>query len=756
MSSRFVARVSVALFFAISTRVSAQEPSSRDSLATVRARVTHDGTPVAGAVVRSGATGAQTDSAGNATLRLASGPHAIIASRLGFTPDTVSLTLAAGQDTSLTIALEEQAAEIESIVIASTRSARRVEDSPLRVEVVDEEEVAEKTAMTPGDIAMMLNETSGLRVQTTSPSLGGASVRVQGLRGRYTLLLADGLPLYGGQAGGLGLLQIPPVDLARAEVIKGTASALYGPSALGGVVNLVSRRPGDEPVRELLFNQTSRGGTDMVAFVSQRIGSGKAEREAPLGASLLVSAHRQRANDLDDDGWADMPEYERLVARPRLFIDRKALSVFSTVGITAEDRDGGTLGGSIAPDGAPYVEALRTRRVDAGAVGRYVIGERDVATLRASGVEQRHRHRFGPVQENDRHRTWFTEASLALPRGSWTYVLGAAYQSERYRNADVPGFDYDFRVPSIFAQADVDPAAWLGLSASARVDWHSAYATTVSPRVSALLRASETSGLAGWTLRLSGGTGTFAPVPFTEETEVTGLSSLQPLTGLQEERALGGSLDINGPLRTGAGVIELNATLFGSRLTHAVAAREVDAPAGSNEPSSLMLVNSPADARAWGTELLARLVRGRARLTATYAYLNATEWNPDVDAESIVRRHVPLAPRHTAGLVGSLEEEERYRIGLEVYYTGRQALEDNPYRPTSRPYVIVGLLGERWFNTAAGTARVFLNLENIGNVRQTRYDPLVLPTRGAGGRWTTDAWTELSGFTVNGGVRLTL
>jgi outer membrane receptor for ferrienterochelin and colicins len=276
----------------------------------------------------------------------------------------------------------------------------------------------------------------------------------------------------------------------------------------------------------------------------------------------------------------------------------------------------------------------------------------------------------------------------------------------------------------------------------------------VSPRVSALLRAPATSALGGWTMRLSGGAGTFAPVPFTEETEVSGLSSLRPLTGLDAERALGGSLDVNGPIRTRLGDVELNATIFASRLSHAVAAIEIDAIPDSEEPPPLMLVNAPVTARTWGTELLARLVRGPARVTATYAFLRATEWDPD--AGGVVRRDVPLAPRHTAGLVGSVEEEERYRVGLEVYYTGRQALEDNPYRTTSRPYVVVGLLGERWVGTPAGLARLFLNLENIGNVRQTRYDPLLLPRRGKGGRWTTDAWTELTGFTVNGGLRLTL
>jgi iron complex outermembrane receptor protein len=107
-------------------------------------------------------------------------------------------------------------------------------------------------------------------------------------------------------------------------------------------------------------------------------------------------------------------------------------------------------------------------------------------------------------------------------------------------------------------------------------------------------------------------------------------------------------------------------------------------------------------------------------------------------------------------VVGSIEGEERYRVGLEVYYTGRQALEHNPFRSVSRPYVIVGLLAERWVATSAGSMRLFVNLENIGNVRQTRYDPLLLPQRGQGGRWTTDVWTELSGFTANAGVRFAL
>src|SRR5690349_16369910 len=120
----------------------------------------------------------------------------------------------------------------EDVIVRSTRSDKRVQDEALRVEVLGREEIEEKLLMTPGDIAMLRSETTGLRVQVTSPGLGGASLRIQGLRGRYTQLLSDGLPLYGGQSGSIGLLQIPPMDRGQVEVIKGVASSLFGSSAL--------------------------------------------------------------------------------------------------------------------------------------------------------------------------------------------------------------------------------------------------------------------------------------------------------------------------------------------------------------------------------------------------------------------------------------------------------------------------------------------------------------------------------------------
>jgi outer membrane receptor for ferrienterochelin and colicins len=79
----------------------------------------------------------------------------------------------------------------ETVLVTATRSERRLQDEPLRVEVIDREEIEEKALMTPGSVAMLLGETTGLRVQTTAPSIGAANVRIQGLRGRYAQMLAD-------------------------------------------------------------------------------------------------------------------------------------------------------------------------------------------------------------------------------------------------------------------------------------------------------------------------------------------------------------------------------------------------------------------------------------------------------------------------------------------------------------------------------------------------------------------------------------
>lgn len=158
------------------------------------------------------------------------------------------------------------------------------------------------------------------------------------------------------------------------------------------------------------------------------------------------------------------------------------------------------------------------------------------------------------------------------------------------------------------------------------------------------------------------------------------------------------------------------------------------------------MVNANGPTRIRGAELLLRYRWDAVSLTGSYVHLDATE----PDNNGTARQRLPLTPRHAAGLVAMWEEHDRGRIGFEAYYTGRQSLDDNPFRTKSRPYVHMGLLGE----IMLGRVRLFLNAENLLNVRQTRWDPLLRSTRAPDGRWTVDAWAPTDGFVLNGGVRL--
>jgi iron complex outermembrane receptor protein len=613
--------------------------------------------------------------------------------------------------------------EGEDIVVQATRNGRRVQDEPIRVEVIVREEIEEKLLMTPGNIAMLVSETPGVRVQVTSPALGASNVRMQGLKGRYTQILADSLPLYGGQAPAIGLLQIPPTDLGQVEVIKGAASALYGPAAFGGVINLVSRRPGDAAEGELLLNATSRNGQDVTGYVAGPV-------SGSIGASLTGGYDRQTAQDIDGDGWANLPGYERWTARPRLFWQgADGARAYLTAGAMNEGREGGTLPGRTVADGSAFVQGLRSERYDLGFNAALPLDSIGTMQLRAAGVTQSHRHRFGTTIERDRHKTGFIEASLGGASGGTTWLAGAALQADGYRNRDVASFDYDYTVPAFFVQGEQDVAHDLTLAASTRWDGHSAFGSRVSPRLSALYRPGS------WTIRTSLGRGFYAPTPLIEETEANGLSRVLPYAKLRAEVADTGSLDLG----YAKGPIEASVSLFASNIAHAVQLREVDA-------SHVTLANVAGTTRTRGAELLLRYRWQAVTLTGSYVHIDATEPNPDAPG----RRRVPLTPRDTAGLVAMWEQHGRGRIGFEAYYTGRQSLDDDPYRTRSRPFVELGLIGE----LVLGKVSLFVNAENLFDIRQARWDPLLRQTRTPVGSWTADAWAPTEGRTINGGIRL--
>ena len=529
--------------------------------------------------------------------------------------------------------------------------------------------------MTPGDIAMMLNETSGLRVQTTSPSLGGASVRVQGLRGRYTQVLSDGLPLYGGQSGALGLLQIPPMDLGQVEVIKGAASALYGASALGGVVNLVSRRPADD-ARAAAEPDHARRRRTRVRWAS---GRARAER---WGYTLLGGAHRQaRARPWTTTAGPTCPATAApWCARACSGTAARGARVFVTVGGMAEDREGGTIGGATDARGHRVPRGARRRGAcDAGLVGALpAAGGRLARACAAPAMAQRHGHRFGDVRERDR------TAPASPRRRSAARDAGAHLGRRRglparaLRRARRAGLRLHLHHPLALRAGRVRARRdWLTLAASGRVDRHSEYGTFFSPRVSALLRPA-----AGGRCAPPPATGYYAPTPFTEETEAVG-----PRAAAPAGRARGGARAQRRRWTWAArsGALELNATAL--RLARSTTRCRRATP----ERRTVALVERRRRRRAPGaTELLARYHRGALARHRHAHCIRATE--PDPDGAGAPRGAAHAAPRAGAGGdVGG--GGARAASGWSSTTRGGRRWTTTRTATTSRPYVIVGAAG---------------------------------------------------------------
>ena len=707
----------IALLFAIAFPLQAQRSDSGTVVVTVRESMGM----VDGFTVRSESRSATSDPGGQARLVLPAGRRIISVSRIGFTPRRVPVDVIADSVVSVVVDVAMAAMDMEAITVTAARTERLVEKTPLRVEVLDEMEVDENTLMAPSGITMLLNETPGLRVQLASPTLGTGSVRILGLSGQYTSMLADGLPLYGGAASALGPLDISPVDLKRVELIKGAASALYGGQALGGVINLISKPPTGQ--KEVLVNRRTMGVTDAATWLSTRLSEHS-------GVSLLASGTTQDAADPDGDGWGDQPRARRWNVRPRFSSsDESGRAFFATAGYGYDDRQGGTLGNSTTPSG-PFREGLTSQRADAGLTFRMPQGDSGNVSVRLAASSNGRERLFGSgPMERDRISTGFAEVTRLATTQGVAFVLGAAVQGDAYHNKLNAAFDHEWWTPGLFATADRDVGP-LTVSASVRGDRHPEAGTQVTERLAILAHPAD-----DWSVRVSGGTGFAPPASMTEEVEAIGLRSIQAST-LRSEKSLGGMVDINGQL-LGA---ELLITGYTSSIDHAIQLVDV-----GDASHSGVLRNAPTSTEVSGAEAAAIWRFGDNKFLLTYGYARGTQ----NDAETSQREPVPLLNRHRAGADLMFEKPGVYRGGIEGIYYGRQVLDDNPYLNESKPYLYLMAIAVKQF----GPLELVANFENLLNVRQTDHQSLVRPSPGVGGRWTTDVWAPLEGFMANVALR---
>ena len=642
--------------------------------------------------------------------------------------DTLGFPL---KDTSvIEILLKENSEELDEVVISSTRSTRSIQNIPTRIEFIGSEELGEKGNMKPGDIRMLLAESTGIHVQTTSPTSANASIRIQGLDGRYTQILKDGFPIFSGASSGLGLLQIPPLDLKQVEVIKGSTSTLYGGGAIAGLVNLISKTPTEERDLRFHLNGTSGGGLDINGFYGQKF--------KKIGTTIFASHNRNGAYDPAKIGFSAIPKFERFVLNPKLFVyfNDKTKMNFG-VNTTIENRLGGDMlyiKGK-GDNTHQYFEKNKTQRYSTQFVFDHLINEKSSFQIKNS-VSYFNRNTTIPNYQFEGTQTaTFTEANYTNSTEKSEWVAGVNIWTDNFKEKQITAFplrDYSQNTFGAFVQNSFKATDWLQLEAGLRTDYVIDYGAVFLPRVSALFKIAN-----GLTSRIGGGFGYKTPTIFTEESERLQYQNVMPIDDKTNklEKSYGANADIN--YRTYIGEdwsFSINQLFFYTYL---------DNPLLLENPSANLyqFVNSPGYIHTKGTETNNKIGYDDLKLFLGYTYTDARLNQNGTTVES------PLTPKHRINSILMYEIEDKWKVGLEAYYFSPQKLNNGT---TGEGYFITGFMAEKIWERFS----LYINFENFLDTRQTRFGSIYTGT--ITNPVFKDIYAPLDGFVINGGIKFKL
>lgn len=698
--------------------------------AVVKDSKSRENLPGATAVVKGANLGGSANENGLIEIQgIPNGEQKIEFSFVGYEALLMTINFPLNSDSPLEVLLEASEVELEEVVITSTRSSRTIADIPTRVEFIAGEELDEKGNMKPGDIRMLLNESTGIQTQQTSATSANASIRIQGLDGRYTQILKDGFPLYAGFSGGLGLLQTPPLDLKQVEVIKGSSSTLYGGGAIAGMVNLISRRPTHEQDLRFLINGTSAKGLDLSGFYGNTFGK--------VGITVFGSRNSNAPYDPANIDLTAIPKFERYAINPKLFIDFDDRTNL-TVGFnyTKEDRIGGDIK-YIEGDGDAvhqYFEDNESQRFSTQLSFTRKLGEKSSLNLKNSiNLFDRKIGIPGYVFDGTQ-KSSFTELNYFVDGTKSEWVGGINLWTDNFSEIQptaTPLRDYVQTTVGAFLQNTYSFSEKVSLESGLRGDYVIDYSFAFLPRVSLCYKAST-----AFSSRIGGGFGYKAPTIFTEESERIQYQNVLPISpGRNElEKSYGANWDLNYRTELGEVGFSINHLFFYTYLNNPLFLSE--AGGGNYE-----FVNIDGQTISQGTETNVKLEFGDFKLFIGYTFTDTKIHNEGASVQNA------LTAKHRLNNVLMYEVEKKWKVGLEAYYFSKQRLTDDSY---GKDYWICGLMAERLWEKFS----LFVNFENFLDTRQTRFDTIYTGT--ITNPTFRDIYAPLDGFVINAGLKLKL
>ena len=690
--------------------------------------------PLIGAsvVLQSTTNGASSDTEGVATLsNIPDGNQKIEVSYVGYEKTIKEFTFPLPSDSLIVITIEPDENELQEIVVSSTRGTRTFKNIPTRIEFINTEELGEKGVMKPGDIRMLLNESTGIMTQQTSAISGNSSIRIQGLDGRYTQILKDGFPVFSGAASGLGLLQTPPLDLKQVEIIKGSSSTLYGGGAIAGLVNLISKTPEEERDFSIHLNGTTGKGLDINSYFGQKFNK--------VGTTVFASYNRNWAYDPSDVGFTAIPKFDRFVLNPKLYLYLSDNTDFNFgINSTIENR----LGGDIryvegkGSEEHSYFERNKTQRHSTQLSFEHRFDKQNKLNVKNSITYFNRKIEIPDFTFDGEQLSSFSEVSYIHTREKTEWVAGANVWTDKFTEKKLTNFplrDYDMTTFGLFIQNNTKITDWMDIESGLRTDYVTDYGFTVLPRISSHFRITDK-----FSSRVGGGFGYKAPTIFSEDSERIQFQNVLPIDDDKNklEKSYGANVDFT--YKTGLFdnqvFLSINQLFFYTYLKN-----PLELQAANSNQWQFNNIDGHMDSK--GAETNMKISYKDFSLFFGYTYIDAKIKEND---RSYLKT---LTPKHKINSVLMYEIEDKWKIGLEAYYTGKQKLNDGK---TGQGYLICGLMMQRIWEKFS----IYANFENFTDRRQTRFDSIY--TGSMTNPEFRDIYAPLDGFILNAGIIIKL
>ncbi len=472
-----------------------------------------------------------------------------------------TITLKDRDTLNINLELFSNAKELEQVVISGTMKEITRSESPVPVEVYSQTYFKKNPT---ANIYEALQNVNGVRPQLNCAVCNTGDIHINGLEGPYTMVLIDGMPIVSSLSTVYGLSGIPNSLVDRIEIVKGPASSLYGSEAVGGLINIITKKTQNTPRFSTDVFTTSWGEVNTDLGLKMKI---KEKAEVLTGVNYF---NFQQKIDKNKDNFTDMTLQDRISVFQKWNFIRKENRIFNLAGrCMYEDRNGGDVrwekkfrgGDSI------YGESIYTSRYEV--LGNYQLPTTEKVMLSFSYNSHAQDSRYGTTSYIALQQIGFSQLTWDKKLGKHDFLLGTALRYTFYDDNTPATQNTDTIQPTTIAQKTWLPGSFIQdeiaitdknkLLLGFRYDYNSYHGNIFTPRIGYKWAIKENKSL-----RINAGTGFRVVNLFTEDhAALTGARTVEIKHELRPEKSYNANINYIHKITLEKGTtINLDATAF--------------------------------------------------------------------------------------------------------------------------------------------------------------------------------------------------